>query len=291
MTTGMNPGKLGFFDLLQIDGYGVKPSGYCYENTNPIWKILNQYGIKTGVINLPGTYPPDEVEGFMVTGMLTPSKRSLYSFPKSLSTSLDQTVSDYEIDVPQWQYFDEGDFIKDVYKVTWKRQRAAEYLVSNMQCEFYMIVFTSSDRLQHVLWHKKDIVESFWEELDEIIGRIIDLFDEDTNVFIVSDHGFGPLEKTFYVNEWLRKNMFLRVKRKINHSALVKLGMIAEKLYLFLRERKIMSPILSFINEVVGFDRLLKYSYELPMNGVGDYDENVKWQRDIEQALEEVEKQ
>ncbi len=261
MMTGKNPGKLGYFDLLRRDSYGVEPNGYCYGKHAPIWQILNQYGIKTGVMNLPGTYPPGALDGFMVSGMLTPSKRSHYSYPANLSVELETSVSEYEIDVPQWQYFDEGVFIKDVYKVTEKRGRAAEYLIKQIPCQFYMIVFTSSDRLQHVLWDKADIVEAYWEELDQAIGRLLDLFGKDTVVFVVSDHGFGSLDKTFFANEWLRRKKLLRVRRKMNERALVKIGRVAERLYRFLGERELVRPLVGLINKLVGFDWLRRYTY------------------------------
>lgn len=277
MMTGKNPGKLGLFDLLRRNGYGVEPNGYCYRENAPLWHILNQYGIRTGMMNIPGTYPPDEVAGFMVTGMMTPSKNNPYSYPATLGAELDSTVSDYEIDVPQWQYFDEGVFVKDIYKVTRKRARAAEYLINNIPCEFYMIVFTNSDRLHHLLWDKRDIVEVYWEELDRIIGGILELFGEDTTVFIVSDHGFGPVERTFFVNEWLRRKGFLRVKRNKNERALVKIGKQVERLYNFLGERELLRPIIRLINKVVGLDTLQKYTYAYLSNA--RLEERVNWRR------------
>ena len=261
MMTGKNPGRLGYFDLLKRNGYSVEPNGHCYGAHDPIWQILNRYGIRTGVMNLPGTYPPEEVDGFMVTGMLTPSKRSPYSYPTALGEDLDITVKEYEIDVPQWQYFDEEAFIKDIYKVTEKRGRAAEYLIGRVPCEFYAIVFTSNDRIQHVLWDKRDVVEAYWEELDRVVGRVLGLLGEDTTVFVVSDHGFGPLERTFFVNEWLKRKRFLRVKRKVRERTLIKLGRIVEWAYHFLGERKLVRPAVSLINRIVGYDWLQKYTY------------------------------
>ncbi|MDH5199472.1 MAG: alkaline phosphatase family protein [Candidatus Bathyarchaeota archaeon] len=261
MMTGKNPGKLGYFDFLRREGYGVEPNGYCFEGHAPLWQILNRYGVKTGVMNLPGTYPPDEVDGFMVSGMLTPSKRSPYSYPATLGADLDVKVQEYEIDVPQWQYFDEGVFVKDLYKVTEKRARAAEYLIKEIPCEFYMIVFTSCDRLQHVMWDQPEVVEAYWEWLDRIVGRVLRLFGEETTVFVVSDHGFGPLERTFFVNEWLRKKKLLRVRRKINEKALVKVGRLFERLYRFLGERELVRPIVGLLNRLVGFDMLQRYTY------------------------------
>ena len=261
MMTGKNPGRLGYFDLLRRDGYGVEPNSYCYCNHAPIWQILNRHGIRTGVMNLPGTYPPEEVDGFMLTGMLTPSKRSPFIYPATLGEDLNTKVQDYEIDIPQWQYFDQGEFVKDLYKVTEKRKQAAEYLINNIPCEFYMIVFTGSDRLQHVLWDQEDVVEAYWEELDRALGRILGLFGEDTTVFVVSDHGFGPLERTFFVNEWLRKKRFLRVKREMNERALVKLGRFVERLYPFLGERKLVRPVMGLLSKFVGLDWIQRYTY------------------------------
>lgn len=261
MMTGKNPGKLGYYDFLRREGYGVEPNGYCYEEHAPLWQILNRYGVRTGVMNLPGTYPPGAVDGFMISGMLTPSKRSLYSYPATLGADLDTKVHDYEIDVPQWQYFDEGVFVKDLYKVTEKRAIAAEYLIKQIPCDFYIIVFTSCDRLQHVLWDQPEVIETYWEWLDRIVGRILGLFGEETTVFVVSDHGFGPLERTFFVNEWLRRKKFLRVKLKINEKALVKVGRLFERLYRFLGERELVRPIVGLLNKLVGFDLLQRYTY------------------------------
>lgn len=261
MATGKNPGRLGVFDLLKRDGYGVEPNGYCYYGQAPLWHILNAYGIRTGVMNLPGTYPPEEVDGFMVTGMMTPSKRSPFSYPANLAADLDATVLQYELDIRQWQYFDEGHFIKDVYKVTGKRGRAAEYLIESIPCDFYMIVFTSSDRLQHVLWGKREVIEAYWEELDRVIGRIIRLLGDDTTVLVASDHGFGPLKRTFYVNEWLRRKGYLRVKRSINERLITRLGRFIERLYRFLGEKRLLHPVTVLLNKAMGLNRIMKYTY------------------------------
>ena len=261
MMTGKNPGKLGVFDLLRRDGYGVEPNGYCYGEHAPLWQILNAYGVKVGVMNLPGTYPPEEVDGFMVTGMMTPSKRSTFSYPSNIAADLDSTVSEYEIDVPQWQYFDEDHFIKDIYKVTEKRGRAAEYLIDAIPCDFYMIVFTSSDRLQHVLWSRREVIEEYWEELDRVLGRVLRLFGEDSTVLVVSDHGFAPLVRTFYVNEWLSRRGYLRVKLKINERIVVRLGRLVERLYRFLGEKKLLHSVTAFLHKVMGLDRIKRYAY------------------------------
>jgi predicted AlkP superfamily phosphohydrolase/phosphomutase len=266
MMTGKNPGKLGLFDLLKRKDYGVEPNGYCYAEHTPLWQILNRYGIKTGIMNLPGTYPPEEVDGFMVSGMLTPSKESTFCYPSKLQTELVTLGIDYEIDVPQWQYFDEGIFIKDVYDVTEQRGKVAEYLMQHVSCDFYLIVFTCADRIQHRLWDKRRVLESYWETLDLTLSRLLKKVNDDTTIFIVSDHGFGPLERTFFVNEWLNKMGFLKVKTKLNNRTLVKLSNVIEQIYRFLGERALLKPIGKFLNKFLGLENILKLTYSYLSN-------------------------
>jgi len=266
MMTGKNPGKLGVYDLLRREGYGVEPNVLCYDRKAPLWSVLNKYGVRTGMMNVPGTYPPEEVDGFMISGMMTPSKRSEFSFPSKLARDLDRRVKDYEIDIPQWQYFDEGHFVKDVYKVTEKRAAAAEYLLEAIPCDFNMVVFTSSDRLQHVLWNKRKVIEEYWEKLDEAIGRVLRRFGEETTIFVVSDHGFGPVRRTFYVNEWLRSRGYLRTKAGIGDSLRVRMGRLVEGGFRKLGEMRLLKVITAFLDRLMGFERIRRYTYSYLSN-------------------------
>jgi predicted AlkP superfamily phosphohydrolase/phosphomutase len=54
--------------------------------------------------------------------------------------------------------------------------------------------------------------------LDGIIGNILESVKEDVNIFVLSDHGFGPQDQVFYVNRWLEENNFLSRKKKKNRQ-------------------------------------------------------------------------
>lgn len=276
MMTGKDPGRLGLYDLLRRVEYGVEPNEFCFKESNPVWRTLNQYGLKTGILNVPGTYPPDEVDGFMVTGMMTPSNSSPYAHPTELKSELN-SVHEYEIDVPPWNVTDEGQLVEDIYRVTQKRGEAAEYLVSEFPCDFYMLVFTASDRMHHYMWHKRDLVETYWEELDRTLGRLLKLFGEETTVIVVSDHGFGALERTFFVNEWLRTKGFLRLRRQITKRTLVRLDRAVEGLYRFLGERKLISVIGNILYRFLGFGILKKAIYGYLSNV--HLESKVNWRR------------
>jgi predicted AlkP superfamily phosphohydrolase/phosphomutase len=52
-----------------------------------IWKLLSRRGYQVGVINVPMTYPAEEVNGFIVTGLGTPEAKS-FTYPLELSPEL-----------------------------------------------------------------------------------------------------------------------------------------------------------------------------------------------------------
>ncbi|MCB0232146.1 MAG: alkaline phosphatase family protein, partial [Anaerolineae bacterium] len=48
---------------------------------------------------------------------------------------------------------------------------------------------------------------------DAAVGQLVDaLRDDQTTVFIVSDHGFGPMEKAVYLNRWLTQRGYLALR-------------------------------------------------------------------------------
>jgi predicted AlkP superfamily phosphohydrolase/phosphomutase len=59
----------------------------------------------------------------------------------------------------------------------------------------------------------RPVILSVYRLMDRIIGKILDSLDRDTTLYIVSDHGFGPHKKVFFVNKWLDKNGFLKVRK------------------------------------------------------------------------------
>jgi predicted AlkP superfamily phosphohydrolase/phosphomutase len=95
--------------------------------------------------------------------------------------------------------------------------------------DFFTIVFTATDRVQHAFWKYMDpqhplftepdgkryggAILKVYERLDEIIGLFMNSLDENTTLIIMSDHGAGPSSnKTIYLNNWLHKEGFLKYK-------------------------------------------------------------------------------
>jgi predicted AlkP superfamily phosphohydrolase/phosphomutase len=56
------------------------------------------------------------------------------------------------------------------------------------------------------------MLNDFWRHLDEAIGSLLQAAEKDTTIIVLSDHGFGPQTERFYVNEWLRRQGYLKLK-------------------------------------------------------------------------------
>ena len=69
--TGVNPAKHGILDFMEPetkDTLGIRLNNRKDCKAKPIWRFLNEQGYKTVVVNVPMTYPPDELDGVMVSG-------------------------------------------------------------------------------------------------------------------------------------------------------------------------------------------------------------------------------
>lgn len=203
--TGTNPGKHGAWGFVRKDNSLV-----CAKtiDAKKIWDIVGEQGLKSVVLNVPTTYPPYKINGIMITGMLTP-KGAHFAYPQEI----EQELGDY---FPEPQ---------DLDLMMKNHARATKHLIKK-PWDFFMVVFTVTDRVQHYFWDNKKKILKYYKEIDSEIKEILET-QKDSTVFICSDHGFGPALRGFHVNTWLLKEGYLkltkgedtRVNRKILRGA------------------------------------------------------------------------
>ena len=89
-TTGVNPGKHGIFYALLRDRtrYGMKLMNSSDVKARRLWDLVNDAGLTAGIVNVPGTYPPQPLDGYLITDMLTPSLESRLTEPESLKAEM-----------------------------------------------------------------------------------------------------------------------------------------------------------------------------------------------------------
>ncbi|MFQ6062308.1 MAG: alkaline phosphatase family protein [Methanosarcinales archaeon] len=79
------------------------------------------------------------------------------------------------------------------------------------------MLFNGTDALQHIMYDKiiKGDFVKLYKEIDEYIGWFINNVPKDTNILVISDHGFRVYKKTFFINGWLRKEGYLKIMPRV----------------------------------------------------------------------------
>jgi predicted AlkP superfamily phosphohydrolase/phosphomutase len=224
--TGKNPGKHGLYHFVEPEPgtYRTRYTNAGSRKARSIWSILSEAGHRVGVVNVPMTYPPEPVDGFMISGMDTPDEASEFIHPRSLVPELRQAVGPIKLDV-RFLGFMHNDprrqqVLGELHDIDEQRFRMMLHLLDREPVEVCMVVYGSTDTAQHYFWHYADpshfrydphgatvfgnAIGDVYRRLDRQIGVLMERLREDGVVMVVSDHGFGPTSsKTIYLNRYL----------------------------------------------------------------------------------------
>jgi len=221
--TGKNPGKHGVFDFRHPRSVSQSRNFTSSRSlrSQSLWRILSDHGKRVGIVNVPMTYPPEEVNGFIIGNTLTATVNKDLFYPKNIYEDIQFIIKNYRLEL-NWENYDEGnmtDLLRDISEMIRKKGDIALFCMANYPWDFFNVVFTEIDRIQHFIWryvdekhslYSKDMAKKYYQSIieyyqlvDSYIGKMMEKADQDTSIFIMSDHGFGPLEKKIYLNKWL----------------------------------------------------------------------------------------
>ncbi len=265
--TGKNPGKHGVFQFGPVDrslyqGRRTRVVNSRNLSGEALWDIIGRARKTVGIMNVPLTYPPCAVKGFMVSGMLTPREADSFTYPPQLASSLGQYKIDISVGEDKYgvlAHLNTADsevlhgLLEQLNALVKMRTEAAMRLLKRYSPDFFMVLFTETDRLQHIFWpylpanpqrfdNLKNgklarAVESFFIHLDHNLGKLLEASGTDSIKILMSDHGFGPAtEKNVNFNIWLREMGLLRLLKTkqgtLNPKRLLRrLGFSKELLY------------------------------------------------------------
>ena len=239
--TGVNPGRHGVYGFIeghaQSEHQELMHSGKIKAPT--IWEVANAQGARVGVYNLPLTYPPRELDGWMVSGMLTPGygeqQRGFASWNReggghALETKILDWAPDYVLDLhanyeTDWR---DGSLALRGIRSVEQRERVLRGLLETDPVDIVFSVLETPDRLQHVYYRYMDpndtmystdqarkirpIVEECFVAMDRIVGLLAEYAGADGGVFVCSDHGFTAWEVSVHTNALLEQWGYLKLK-------------------------------------------------------------------------------
>jgi predicted AlkP superfamily phosphohydrolase/phosphomutase len=219
--TGLNPGRHGVFDFLAPPrrGYYRRLQNASALTAARIFDTLSSAGRTVGAVNVPLTFPPRAVNGFVIPGMLTPYFADKHLYPPSLGAEL-RRVGEYFIDMNPANFEEVPDeaFASDLYRVAEARKKIALHLWKSRRPDLLAVVFTGVDRLMHFYWDKADLVRRHYEWLDAALGEFLEAGGEGVTTLVMSDHGFGPAEGEVDLAQHLIGQGFMTLKKTKNPS-------------------------------------------------------------------------
>lgn len=224
--TGVLPGEHGIYQFwdTQAENYVGRFMGSNDLNYPFVWDILNARGFSTGIINVPMTHPPKELNGYIFTWPLSNTLK--YCYPTSLVREIAENEGQYVSDLLTMFNGDEK-YIFEAIEITKRRLKTLCYLMKNKNTDFIMSVFTEIDRVSHFYWDYMDnhgdneilceAIKSIYIETDKVLEVIINNLGHDETILIYSDHGFEKGQMNFYVQTFLANNGFMKLNKASNH--------------------------------------------------------------------------
>jgi predicted AlkP superfamily phosphohydrolase/phosphomutase len=204
--TGSWPGKTGVYSFFEPvpNSYDVRPVSSHSVRAAPLWRLLSARGLRVHVIGVPLTYPPEPVSGTLVAGMLSP-ENAVYAYPASLTDRL--RARNFVPDLGIWRERRAFSWKQLDEQLRIKTEFAQETLASD-DWNFAMVVFKSLDVVSHRLYDGRTDtqVARLLDALDHVLGDLLESVGPDTNVVLMSDHGFTTYARAFNLHTWLLDN-------------------------------------------------------------------------------------
>ncbi|MFY3741455.1 MAG: putative AlkP superfamily phosphohydrolase/phosphomutase [Candidatus Nitrosomirales archaeon] len=276
--TGVNPGKHGLVGFPGHTEQNGKLSSITFRSkeVKSLWQILSEKGLRSIIINDPVSYVPEKINGIMVTGLLTLSE-SNYVYPPELSKEIEKLVGNYMFELPLDFYTvmktDKKKAYSMIEEFDEKITTVALNFARNYEWNILAPIFTSTDRLQHFFWYDEEYMVALYRSLDNRLKNFIDIASaEDARMIVLSDHGFGPYDRAFFINTWLNRAGYQKRKRNIPLSMLSAIGLsrtrmvkILNKLHLFNTVRNIavnkgLDELARFYDKQMDYERSLAYA-------------------------------
>ncbi len=267
--TGVQPTEHGCLDFLtvdkDIDDLQLIDSTKIPQET--IYEAMKRHGRKPILINLPNTYPPRLKNTTTITSLMT--RGDDFIFPTNLKEKY-PALNDYRLSPnPKLRMKDNFDpYVKDLCELERKRIAASKEIFEGEDWDFFFYLSSGTDWVSHVVYDKA-LLEQYepalqmWEIMDEYIGWIMNKLDDDTILYVMSDHGFRVYDHIFYVNRWLEQQGYLSTKEGTGsfHKDHTQLSKEISKAQKKRKEIKVGKGLRSFLSASPTLEKIAKWIY------------------------------
>jgi predicted AlkP superfamily phosphohydrolase/phosphomutase len=228
--SGKNPGRHGTFDFFRRNtaNYELMTVRNDLPRIGTLFNRVSRAGKSVGIINVPFTYPPEPVNGFMISG-LGAAPEWEFVYPKSMRTEV--LERGYRIDNPiAYNGKNDDEYLAAAMNNTRVRSETALHFLRREPWDLAMVVFMNIDQILSFMWHHTDESHPRYDPnispryqdaalemhryLDDVLGKMMAEAGDDALVVVASDHGMGPLYKEVFLNNWLEDRGYLVRKKR-----------------------------------------------------------------------------
>ena len=221
MLTEKKPDTLGLYYFTSRDSKSYNPKVIRAKRLNgSIWQLLSRKGKRCFVINVPMSelFNKIDINGvFVGDPILNIGDITDQAHVKSLIEDIG-----YRVEVDPYEKGKEKDYLKEIIKCSKQQFFLFEKLL-NEDWDLFFYVHFLMDNVSHIYWKYIDekypeyqyneeiisLIKRYYKEIDQFLELIMK---KTSNLFIVSDHGFGPLYYEINLNQWLAREGFLKRK-------------------------------------------------------------------------------
>jgi len=233
--TGKNPGGHGVFDFFERapGRYGVRFVNAESRRSKSIWRMLSDAGRRVAVIGFPVTYPPEPINGIMISGFDAPgigatADRTCF-WPREFYEELRTKVGDYiitpSVDMRR-AHKNPSEGISAILQTIQRKVETAIYVMERERWDCFAFMLIESDFAGHRYWkyydpnsphydpnapaELKDGLPRVYRAIDDCLGKLMERAG-DAGVMVFSDHGFGGAStKAVFMNRFLEQRGALK---------------------------------------------------------------------------------
>jgi len=229
--TSKDPGQLGIYGFRNRADHSYEKMTIANArsvNEPTVWDYLGRAGKQSYLVGVPPSFPPKPIVGGSIGCFLSPNAQSKFTYPESLRDDVLRLAPNYLVDVPNFRTDDKQWLLGKIYEMTEDHFKVIKGLMKEKPWDFLMSVEIGVDRLHHGFWKYHDVthpkhepgnpllhsIHDYYVWLDQQIGGMLELIDDDTTVIVMSDHGAKKMDGGITINEWLINEGYLVLEEK-----------------------------------------------------------------------------
>jgi predicted AlkP superfamily phosphohydrolase/phosphomutase len=226
LAASQDPGSLGVYGLRnRIDHSYSLPALAAPPGVQgfALWHQVAAAGRKSIVFAVPPNFPASSLDGISLGCVLTPDRETTeFTLLASLKQEMQTLVGDYNAHINTAGL--SKDALRDqIFQMSRKQWEVARWLLREKEWDYFHFVDIGLARVQCEFWEFFDqqhpryrsgtpyaqVIPDYYLWLDEQIGSVLELLDDETVLLLASAGGMQRLDAGFAINQWLMQEGLL----------------------------------------------------------------------------------